>query len=295
MVTQATRQGLNVQAELDDWARNYVRDDPRISFVEPEDGAVRRIIITALEWMAGREQVETIYRSLKADEVPSHQFFEEALRRAGIEVRQHGVGLDTVSKNGPLVIIANHPFGIIDGLVLCDIALRLRGDFRVLIHALLCQDATLARYFVPIDFSDRRAAVRNNIHSKRRALNALASGIPVAIFPSGAVSTARTRLGFGPVEEFPWSTFVARLVRESGATVLPVCFEGRNSRPFHVVSAFSEPLRLGMLLHESKRRFGLPVDVTVGAPISSESLPPDISRQALTNILHDSVMYMRKR
>ena len=282
-----------MQAELDEWARTYVREDPRITFAEPEDGPARRLVISALERLAGRSAVEAVYRSLKTDRVPAHEFFSEALRRTGIDVRQRGANLDTVRKDGPLVIVANHPFGIIDGLVLCDIALRLRGDFRLLIHALLCQDATLARYFLPIDFSDRRQAVRNNIHSRRRALSALRDGIPVAIFPSGAVSTAKTMLGFGPVEEYPWSTFVARLVSESAATVLPVCFDGRNSRAFHIVSGIAEPLRLGMLLHESKRQFGRRIEVTIGAPISSEDLPRSASRQRLTEFLRDRVMSMR--
>ena len=88
--------------------------------------------------------------------------------------------------------MANHPFGVVDGLVLCDLAVKARGNFRILINAMLCRDRDLAPYFLPIDFHETKAAVKNNIRSKKMAQEALEQDIPLLVFPSGFVSTALT-------------------------------------------------------------------------------------------------------
>ena len=107
------------------------------------------------------------------------------LRRGDVEVHWHGFPEADLPREGPIVLIANHPFGVIDGLVLCDLAMRLRGDFRVLIHALLCRDEDLNRYFLPVDFAATADAGKTNLTTRRRANDALADDIPVLIFPGG--------------------------------------------------------------------------------------------------------------
>ena len=94
-------------------------------------------------------------------------FFDETFNAARIEQRYCSVVPATISNEGPLIFVANHPFGIVDGLALCDIALRARGDFRIMIHSLLCQDKDLAPYFLPVGFNLTKAAIRNNIRAKK--------------------------------------------------------------------------------------------------------------------------------
>lgn len=151
---------------------------------------------------------------------------------ASIDVVREGDGAASVPKQGPLIFIANHPFGVVDGLVLCDLAAQTRGRFKILIHAALCQDVDLAPYFLPVDFEETKAAIRTNIGSKRVALETLAADGTRVIFPSGGVSTAFSKFGFGPVAEWPWTTFTAKLVHQSRASVVPVFFYGTNSAGF---------------------------------------------------------------
>ena len=113
-----------------------------------------------------------------------------AFEKTDIERRYNGVKLREIAETGPLVFAVNHPLSIIDGMALCDMALQAKGDFRILINSLLCQDRDGTPYFLPIDFSHTKDALKNNIRVKKVAQDYLADNIPALIFPSGFVSTA---------------------------------------------------------------------------------------------------------
>ena len=260
----------------------YLRDPPQLSYVEPSDPWPRRASLAVLERACGQRALQNHYQGLKA--TAQERFFEEALARLGVTPEFQGPGHETGPAPGPTVFVANHPFGIIDGLVLCAYAKARYGDFRILLHARLCQDRDLQRYFLPVDFTESRAAMLTNLETGRAARAALDAGVPVLIFPAGAVST-RQRLGFGALTEAPWRTFTAKLLAQSQATVVPTFFHGENSRVFHVASHFSQALRYALLLRETHRRGGKPCRVTLGAPIPWETLAALGSRQAITDHL----------
>ena len=153
--------------ELDPAFAAYVRKDPKISYVQPDDPWLTRHTISAIEHAFGRKHIERIYKNLKKGPFDVARFFDEAFNATRIERRYLGVDPATISDEGPLVFVANHPFGIVDGLALCDIALQARGDFRIMIHSLLCQDKDLAPYFLPVDFNLTKAAMKNNIRAKK--------------------------------------------------------------------------------------------------------------------------------
>lgn len=263
----------------------YVRDVPRISYVQPDDPWWTQKLVSSVEVLFGRNRIERIYHELKTHPFDVQSFFAQALDRTRIRVEFDHAQLQKIPRSGPVVFLANHPFGVVDGIILCHLALQTRGDFRILIHSLLCQDADLAPYFLPIDFQPSKQAVRNNINSKNKALDYLRRDIPILIFPSGMVSTA-DRFGFGDVADAPWTTFAAKLIRESGATVVPVRFSGQNSRKFHVASHIAEPLRMALLVHEALNKFGESIEVAVGDPIGADSLEQYADRQSLTDYLY---------
>jgi putative hemolysin len=218
-------------------------------------------------------------------------FFQEAFAATGIQPCYDESKLAAIPKTGPLVFVANHPFGVIDGMALCDMAIKARGKFRILIHAVLCQDRDLAPYFLPIDFKPTKAALKNNINAKKVAQECLAEDIPIIIFPSGFASTANKR-GFGEVVDAPWTTFAAKLIRDAKATVVPVYFHGRNSRRFHLASHIAEPLRMALLLNEALKQFGKEIEADVGEPLEwSElsELSEFATRQTLTDFLYQKV------
>ncbi|MEE4361697.1 MAG: lysophospholipid acyltransferase family protein [Pseudomonadales bacterium] len=263
----------------------YLRDAPTLSYVEPHDPWLRRTVLSLLERSFGRDRLQALYRDLKAAGAPPEQFFRNALEAAGIRIDLRGTPLDALPGSGPLVFIANHPFGITDGLAFCELALRARGDLRILLHAMLCQDRDLARFFLPIDFTETPRAQITNLRSRQLALTALADGVPLLIFPAGGVST-RSHFGFGPLADLPWSTYAAKLITQSGATVVPCHFHGENSRLFHLASPFSQTLRYALLLHETRRRFEHSCTVTIGRPIPAAEIAALSGRRAQTERLH---------
>ena len=267
------------QAELFD---AYLRDPPQLSFVEPSDSWPRRAGLAMLERACGQRALQSHYQGLKAR--AQDHFFEEALMRLRVQPEFQGPGHGAGALAEPTVFVANHPFGIVDGLVLCAYAKARFGDFRIMLHARLCQDRDLQRYFLPVDFTESRAALLTNLETGRAARRALEAGIPVLIFPAGAVST-RQRLGFGTLQEAPWRTFTAKLLAQSRATVIPTFFHGENSRGFHIASHFSQALRYALLLRETHRRGGKPCRVTLGEPIPWDTLAALGSRQAITDHL----------
>ena len=289
--------------EVDPAFEIYLRDKPGLTYVDDGDSWLRRQVTQSVEILLGRRRLERHYFALKARNLEPLAFFREAQKVSGIALAGTVVAdtlladtvlesstpsLQHIKQDGPLLFLANHPFGILDGLILCNLVAELAGDFRVVINSLLCQDRDLAPYFLPIDFAGTREAERRNIRTKQLAGEALNDGIPLILFPSGTVSTA-TQRGFGPVKDTYWTTFAAKLVLRCQPTIVPVFFHGQNSRAFHIASHIAEPLRMAMLMHEALRRFNTTIHVDVGEALEPAAYEHLQDRQTLTRFLYERV------
>ena len=273
--------------------RHYLEERPTLTYAQPDDPWVVRQMIMGIENLFGRRNVQRLYDTLKSQPFELVRFFEDAIAVTKIEVRYDSAQLEKIPSTGPLVMVANHPFGVMDGTILCHLAAKVRGDFRILINALLCRDKDLAPHFLPVDFSPSKAAMKNNVAMGRRAREAMAEDIPVLIFPSGFVSTAG-KFGTGRAVDAPWTTFAAKLISDARANVVPIFFHGQNSRAFHIASHLSECLRMAFLIREAKARFGTRFDVTIGDTLTYESLEGIKGRKALTHYLYDAVQQLAK-
>ena len=271
--------------------RHYLEERPTLTYAQPDDPWLVRQTIMRIENLFGRRKVQRLYDTLKSKPFDLNEFFEDTIAVTEIDLRYDRAQLEKIPANGPLVMVANHPFGVMDGTILCHLAAKARGDFRILINAVLCRDKALAPHFLPVDFSPGKVAMKNNVAMGHRAREAMAADIPVLIFPSGFVSTAG-RLGTGRAIDRPWTTFAAKLISDARANVVPIFFHGQNSRPFHIASHLSESLRMAFLIREAKARFGTRFDVTIGDTLPYDSLEGIGGRKALTHYLYSAVQQL---
>jgi putative hemolysin len=151
---------------------------------------------------------------------------------------------------------------------------QVRRDFHLMVNEVLCREATLGKYFLPIDFRETKEAQKINIQTRATAIDYLSQGQVIGIFPSGGVATIEHIWNTKAVD-LPWKRFVVQLIRRSGASVLPIYFEGQNSRLFQWASHIRQDARLGLLLFELNNKRNKPINMTVGNLLPYDSLPKD--------------------
>lgn len=248
-----------------------------LSYASPSDPALKRAVIRLLERVSGRRRLEKVYERIEESVAGRPEFWDAALDGLGIKPVVDGPGSSEFPGEGPLVLIANHPFGILDGMIMCRMASRIRASWRVLINADLAAVDHLSEFFLPIDFRPEPAATKTNIATKQRAVETLRSGGAVVIFPSGGIATAPKVVG--KARELEWKLFVMKLLRVRDSRVVPVYFHGQNSVLFHAASRVSMTLRLSLVIRELTRRMGGVVHATVGLPLRLDDLdgstPPE--------------------
>jgi len=187
----------------------------------------------------------------------------------------------------PLVVVANHPFGIGDGIAILALAEQLDRPYRILVHSGLLKIPEIRQLALPIDFSENRAATKTNLESRKAARRLLREGVTIVVFPAGGVATAEHLMG--KAEELPWKTFTARLIQQAKAAILPVYFEGQNGPLFHLVSRYSPSIRLALMVSALRNFVGATVKVHVGAVVPFADLVCKSDRQGLTLELYARV------
>jgi putative hemolysin len=175
-----------------------------------------------------------------------------------------------IPASGPVIIVANHPFGAAEGVVLGDLLTRVRPDARLMGNHLLHRVPELRPWIIPVDPFGGAGAVRNNVGPLKTCLRWLKEGGALGVFPAGAVSHLHVREK--RVIDPPWHASIAALARRSGATVVPVFFEGRNSVLFQLAGLVHARLRTALIPSELLKRSASRVAVRIGRPISPDKL-----------------------
>lgn len=250
----------------------HPQPDPGFTYSHPAQSRPRRALIRTVEAISGQPRLRNLYLGWAASPQRSEPVFDAALRLLDIAPRRHWtVPVAQVPATGGLLLVANHPYGIVDGLALCQLGMELRGNVQILTNSVLCQPAEVTPHLLPIDFSGTPQARKTSATSRRLAIDLLAAGKCVAMFPAGGIATANAPLR-GAAFDAEWHGFVARLALIAGVTTLPVHFTGRNSRLFQIASHLSYPLRIALVFHETRRLCGKPLHMTIGAPVTAAEL-----------------------
>lgn len=242
-----------------------------LSYSYPDDPLWRRLFTRFVEIASGQPFLVRLYLDYHATKTAGTNFFADILHLLKIDFVYDGEKLTHWPKTGPLVVVCNHPFGVVDGLGACLLAHRARGDFRILTNAVLDRAEEMRPFLLPVDFAGTRDALATNLASRAAALAYLKAGGCVVLFPSGAVSTT-AKIWSRKVTDYPWKNFAAKLILEAQAAVALVFFEGANSRLFQIVSHISMTARMALFVHEIRRMIGRRVVARLGPVLPFSSL-----------------------
>ncbi len=262
-----------------------------LSYANERDPKLKRWFIRSIEGLSGRDRFTRLYEIWRNDIVgKTDRVFGKMLDLINVELKVEGTWPPQSLPDGPIVIVANHPFGIGDGIAVLAIAEQLGRPFRVLINNELLKVPEMAPYSLPVSFEETKEALALNMQTRHEALRLLKDGVTVVIFPAGGVATAKK--GFGRAEDLPWKMFPAKLIQAAKANVVPVYFEGQNGRLFHLASKISLTLRISLLIREFRRLSGSTIQASVGRMIPWEELSSHADRKDLLARLFGAVFDM---
>ena len=229
-----------------------------------------RVLIRSVENATGRLRLIHRARGYDKDIDEDNNFWDVVTKRYGLSLEVVAGSLSNIPAEGPVVVISNHPYGILDGLMMGKILSTARPDFKIMAHKVFSKAEEISDSILPISFDGTKEALTMNLNTRMEALKYINAGGAVGIFPGGSVSSPE-RMFSRPMDP-EWRTFSAKMISRSNATVVPIFFEGFNSRRFHIAGRMSRTLRTALLVNEFKRRNNKPVKISVGEALSREEL-----------------------
>ncbi|WP_420861432.1 lysophospholipid acyltransferase family protein [Algirhabdus cladophorae] len=246
-------------------------DKRRLSYANTFTNPYKANTIRTMEWITGKIPLLRLIRSFEREGAPHGQaFWSKALDLMGIELQTPADQIANIPADGPLIIVANHPHGLVDGMVLAELIGRVRTDYKILTRSLLTGVDEIAQFMIPVPFPHEENSQRKSIEMRAEAMKYLQDGGVIVLFPSGVVATSETF--FGDAVEAEWNPFTAKMIQRSGATVVPIYFPGQNSRWYQIANKLSATLRQGLLIYEVVHALNKPQKPVVGTALPANEV-----------------------
>ena len=266
----------NTNQKLDQSLQNNQSPDTpydrrQLSYANTFTNPVQRNTIKTLELLTGKLRLLRKVRQFEKMGIPVGQpFWKQALDLLGINLLTKQSEIAKIPKKGSLVITANHPHGLVDGMVLAELIGKVRTDYKILTRSLLTGVKQIDQFMIPVPFDHEENALKKSLEMRKSAMDHLEKGGVIVVFPSGKVASSETM--FGNVVEGDWNPFTAKLIQKSGANVLPIFFPGSNSRIYQIANQVSATLRQGLLIYEVVHAMNKPQSPFVGSLIKRDEI-----------------------
>lgn len=250
----------------------YVAYDGRnLSYAGTFEDPWKANVIRTLEWLTGKLTLMRLVRRFeRTGRKPGQSFWGKTLELLDIRLLTPDEQIRRIPATGPVVVVANHPHGLVDGLVLAELIGRVRTDFKILTRSLLTNVPDIQYHMLPVAFPHETDSIRKNLEMRRLAMEHLKDGGVVVLFPAGQVASAPS--WFAPAVEADWNPFTAKMLLRSGARVVPIYFPGQNSRLYHWANLTSPTLRQSLLLHEIVHAMHKPQKPVIGPVVPAAEI-----------------------
>lgn len=215
-----------------------------------------------------QQRLRRLYQS--SHDAHGTNVFESLLRALEVKYAAGDRDISWIPRGGAAIIVANHPFGMLDGLLLGALLLGLRNDVKIVANRLLAGIPELSPYCIYVDAMENVQKQSINARGVRDAIRHLGAGGLLVLFPAGEV--AHWSFSSMSISDASWNDSAARLSQMTGAPVVPICIHGTNSFSFHASGLIHPKLRTLQLPHELLNKRGQRVEISVGPPIEAEKL-----------------------
>ncbi len=220
-------------------------------------------VFRVIKW----QEFERQYQSLEKTDDPV-KFAALLLKKIEVTEVVKPEDLANIPETGQFIVMANHPFGAIDGLMLAKIIGGRRPDVRILVNDILKRIKPLDKIFITVNPFDGKEGVGLNIAGMRQAMEHVKKGNSLAVFPAGQVSSI-SNWKF-EIADIKWKGQIARMCKQLQVPIIPVYFDGKNSFWFHALGLIHPILRTMKIPSELLNKRGAKIPVKIGKPIMPE-------------------------
>lgn len=243
----------------------YKKVNHDVSYAHSAQSRLGRSIIRCLENATGRSALLSRSPNLRTNMHSIQNFWHSIMEGYGVTIDIMQGELGDIPVDQPFIVVANHPYGILDGLVMGSVLAQSGANFKIIANDIFNKAREISDKILPISFKNTREAISLNLRTRKNALSHLSHGGAIGIFPGGTVSTS-SKLFSQPADP-AWRSFTAKMIFKSNALVVPIFFDGNTSRIFQLASHLHPNIRAGLLLREFKLRLDKPVRIVIGKPI----------------------------
>jgi|TARA_Y100000996_G_scaffold213834_1_gene167923 putative hemolysin len=242
------------------------------TFATAEVNRIGQLFIMITELLTGKLKLKKLYDQYLSENRPPEYFWDDAITKLKLTIITNFQEGSYIPKKGKLIVIANHAFGVADGVSICSVISKVRQDYKMVTHKVLRQADAVKDKILPIDFNESKEALFTNINTRKEAETVLRNEGVIVLFPSGRIATKK-KLGKNiKADDGEWKQWVSKLILKTKSPVLPIYFDGQNSQWYHIANKLGLTFRYSLCMYELKRKIGDNIYMYFGSLISYENV-----------------------
>ena len=242
------------------------------TFATAEVNRIGQLFIMITELLTGKLKLKKLYDEYLSENRPPQLFWDDAVTKLDLKLITNFKKNSYIPSKGKLIVIANHAFGVADGVSICSVLSKVRQDYKMVTHKVLRQADAVKDKILPIDFNETKEALITNINTRKEAEKVLLNDGVIVLFPSGRIATKKNLNKNTKADDGEWKQWVSKLVLKTKCPVLPIFFDGQNSQWYHMANKLGLTFRYSLCMYELKRKIGDSINMYFGSIISYEDL-----------------------